>query len=143
MNRPPLLMSLLIATSIIAASQESAKQLDCQTLKYARHKVSCLCGKVSVCAGDICAGPSVYGLDDDIDVLLRDNHANALQSEKLSYETQRNFCFEGQRDGEYQMVFVLHKRGVAQPAAVFPTSFKKTRNKQCDSIYMVEPNCPK
>jgi len=143
MNRPQLLMPLLIVTSILAVSQESAKQLNCPTLKYARHKVSCLGGEVSVCAGDICAGPTVYGLDEDIDVLLRDKHANTLQSKRLSYETQRKFCFEGQPDGEYQIAFVLHKRGVAQPAVVFPTSFKKLRKKPCDSIYMVEPNCPK
>jgi hypothetical protein len=144
MNRSQLWVSLLMATSILAEPQESAKQQpDCQTLKYGRHKVSCLCGEVSVCAGDICAGPAVYGLDDDIDVLLRDKLANTLQSEKLSYETQRKFCFDGQREGEYQIVVVLHKRGVAQPAVVFPTSFKKTRNTPCPSIYMVEPICPK
>jgi hypothetical protein len=95
--------------SILAASQESSKPPDCQTLKYKKHKVSCLCGKVSVCAGDICAGPSVYGLDDDIDVLLRAKHANALESEKRSNGT--NFCFEGQRDGEYQIVFVTRTAG--------------------------------
>jgi hypothetical protein len=87
--------------------------------------------------------PSIHGLDDDIDVMVRDRHANTLYSKKLCYETQRQFCLEGQRDGEYQIVFVLHKRGVAQPTVVFPTDFKKTRNKLCDSIYMVEPNCPK
>lgn len=102
-----------------------------------------MCGQVSVCAGDICAGPSVYGLDDVIDVLLRDKHAKLLQSKKLSYKTERKFCFEGESNGEYQLVFVPHKKGVAQPAVVFPTSFKKTRNKPCDSIYMVEPDCPK
>ena len=143
MNRPQLLMSLLITTSILAASQENAKQPDCQTLKYARHKVSCLCGEVSVCAGDICAGTSVYGLDDDIDVLLRDNHSNTLQSKRLSYETQRKFCFQGQRDGKYQIAFLLRRKGVAQPVVVFPTSFKQSRKKPCDSIYMVEPTCPK
>jgi hypothetical protein len=127
--------------SILAAPQDGYKPSDCQTLKYAKHKVSCLCGKVSVCGGDICAGPSVYGLDDDIDVLLRDKHANTIQSEKRSNDTK--FCFEGQRDGEYQIAFVLHRGGAAQPAVVFPTSFKQTRKKPCDSVYMVEPICPK
>jgi hypothetical protein len=143
MKNCPLLMSLLVATSIVAGSQEKRLTTDCQTLKYAKHKVSCLCGKVSVCAGDLCSGPSVYSLDDEIDVQLRDKRANSLQSKKLSYATQRKFCFEGQQDGEYQIAFVLHKGGIAQPAVVFPTSFKKTRNKPCDSIYMVEPICPK
>ena len=123
------------------ASQDSSKPPDCQTLKYAKHKVSCLCGKVSVCAGDICAGPSVYGLDDDIDVLLRDKLAKTLQSEKQSNGTR--FCFEGQRDGEYQIVFVLRRKGAPQPAVIFPTSFKQSRKKPCDSIYMIEPICPK
>lgn len=123
-------------------SEENGKLRDCQTLKHARHKVSCLCGRVSVCAGDICGGPLVYGLDDDLDVLLRDKHDRALQSKSLSYEL-RKFCFDAQPDGDYQIVFVLRKKGVAEPAVVFPTDFKKTRKKPCDSTYMVEPVCPK
>jgi hypothetical protein len=142
MSKTLLLMSLLIAPSVVAVSQEKRQTADCHTLKYSRHKVSCLCGKASVCAGDLCGGPSVYGLDDEIDVLLRDKHANPLQSQKLSYKADRKFCFEGRLDGEYQMAFVLHEGGIAQPAVVFPTSLKKARNKPCDSIYMVEPYCP-
>jgi hypothetical protein len=136
-------MLLLMAVSIGTPAQESAEQRDCQTGKYRRHKVSCLCGEVSVCAGDICGRPSVYGLDNEIDVVLRDKHRHTLQSKTVSYDTQRKFCFEGQHDGEYEIAFMLHKKGVAQPAVVFPTSFKKTRKKSCDSIYMVEPDCPK
>lgn len=105
--------------------------------------MSCLCGEVSVCSGDICVGPSVYGLDDKFDVALRDKHARTLDTKKFSYKMQRNFCFEGRRDGEYQIAIVLYEKGSPQPARVYPTNYKQTRKKPCDSIYMVEPVCPK
>src|ERR1039457_791950 len=80
---------------------------DCSTLRYLRHKSSCLCGKVSVCSGDVCLRPSQFGLDNDFEVLLRDNQGNVLDSKKLSYQAeQSSFCFDNQRDGKYEIAFV-------------------------------------
>jgi hypothetical protein len=138
------------------------KHSDCSTLKYSRHKVSCLCGTVSVCSGDICGNPSSYDLDDDITVELRDKVGTTIfdskkvivetrakegttqDNKRVSYkQTERTFCFEGKRDGDYQLAFVLYKKGVPQPAMVFPTNYKHERKKECDMIYMVEPICPR
>src|SRR5207249_8154505 len=93
--------------------------LDCSTLKYARHKVSCLCGTVQVCSGDLCGRPSDYDLDDDITVELRDKAGTTiLESKKVIVETrekegttqigtrvsykttERTFCFEGKGNGD-------------------------------------------
>src|SRR5437660_12057487 len=92
---------------------------DCSTLKYARHKVSCLCGTVQVCSGDICGRPSDYELDEDIAVELRDKSGTTLDAQKVVVETrekqgttqdgtktsykqtERRCCFEGKRDGNY------------------------------------------
>lgn len=134
---------LLTVVSICAVSQEASTQKDCATLKYRRHKVSCLCGEISVCSGDICGRPSTYDLDNDIDVVLRDKHHTVLASKRLSYETGRKFCFEGRHDGDYQIAIVLYKKEVPQPAVVFPTDYKQTRTKACDATYMVEPACPR
>src|SRR3984957_19604283 len=60
---------------------------DCSTLKYARHKVSCLCGTVQVCSGDVCGRPSDYKLDDDIAVELRDKSGMTLDTHKVMVET--------------------------------------------------------
>ena len=138
-----LTVSLLTAMSVCAASQEASRQKDCSTLKHLKHKVSCLCGEVSVCSGDICGRPSTYDLDSDIDVVLRDKHGGILASKKLSYDAGRKFCFEGQHDGDYQIAVVLYKNAIPQPAAVFPTNYRQKRSKTCDATYMVEPVCPK
>src|SRR5450631_4750509 len=114
------LTSLLVAVSICASSQEAAKPIDCSTLKYLRHKVSCLCGKVDLCFGDICGIQlSRLDLDKDFDVMLRDKEGRRLESRRISStDAPRNFCFEGQRDGDYQIAFVLYKKGTPQPAVV-------------------------
>ena len=150
---------LLLVTPVVCQAPSHAS--DCSTLKYLRHKVSCLCGSVAVCSGDICGSPSTYGLDDDIVVELRDKSGTTLDRQKAVLEkremqgttqdgskttykhTERRFCFEGKRDGEYQLAFVPHKNGVAQPAVIFPTNYSHKRSKPCDSVYMVEPLCPK
>src|SRR5438445_10819625 len=61
---------------------------DCSTLKYLRHKVSCLCGTVQVCSGDICGRPSDYELDEDIAVQLRDKSGTTLHAQKVVLETR-------------------------------------------------------
>lgn len=147
--------------SVFVHSQTPSRTSDCSTLKYKLHKVSCLCGTVQVCAGDICGTPSNYGLDDDIIVQLRDRaRAVILDSKKVIVgkrerecttqigtkvacsTTERAFCFDKQKDGDYELAFVLSKKGVAQPAIKFPTNYSHTRRKSCDSVYMVEPSCP-
>jgi len=153
--------ALLVATPLVV-SQTPSNGSDCSTLKYLRHKVSCLCGTVQVCSGDICGRPATYDLDDDITVELRDKAGTTiLESKKVIVETrektgttqvgtkvlykatERTFCFEGKRDGDYQLAFILYKNGVPQPAIKFPTNYSHKRRKSCDSIYMVEPTCPK
>ena len=143
--RAQLLTPLLMAASIFASSQNAVKPIDCSTLKYFRHKVSCLCGRVDLCFGDICGIQlSRVDLDNEFDVTLRDKGGRNLESKRLSStDKPRNFCFDGKRDGDYQIVFVLYKRGVPQPAVVFPTNYKQKRKKTCDAVYMVEPLCPK
>jgi hypothetical protein len=67
-----------------------------------------------------------------------------MDGTKVSYKaTERTFCFQGKRDGDYLLAFVLYKNGVPQPAVRFPTNYSHRRRKACDSIYMVEPTCPK
>lgn len=150
-------LALLLSLSPIAASQTSSQASNNSTWKYSRHKVSCLCGRVQVCSGDICGRPSDYGLDDDITVELRDKSGTTIDTQKVVVETsemqgtrqdgtkvsiklkERKFCFEGKRDGNYQFAFVLHKNGVSQPAEVFFANYSHKRNKPCDSDYMVEP----
>lgn len=88
-------------------------------------------------------GPSTYGLDDDFDVVLRDDHDRAIESKRLSYTAGRKFCFEGRHDGDYRIAIVLHKNGSLQPAVVYPTNYKQRSAKSCNAIYMVEPACPK
>lgn len=152
---------LLVLLSCIALGQTQPPIPDCSTLKYSRQKVSCLCGTVEVCSGDVCGRPSDYGLDDDIVVELRDMSGTTLDSQKTVMEsremqgttqdgtktsykqTERRFCFEGKRDGEYRLAFVLHRNGIAQPAVIFPTNYSHKQSKPCDSVYMVEPSCPK
>jgi hypothetical protein len=134
---------------------------DCSTLKYTRQKVSCLCGRVDICVGDLCGAPENYNLDDDIAVELRDKAGTTvLDSKKVVAETrerqcttqigtkvscntkERAFCFDGKPDGRYQLAFILFKNGVAQPAVKFPTAYSHKRDKSCNSVYMVEPTCP-
>jgi hypothetical protein len=117
---------------------------------------------VDVCSGDICGSPSSYDLDDDITVELRDKAGTTIiDSKKVTVETreeegttqvgtkvsyksaERKFCFDRKHDGDYVLAFVLHKNGVPQPAVKFPTNYSSKRRKPCDSVYMVEPICPK
>ena len=161
MNCTPTQIVLLLLLSPIAVCQTSHSASDCSTLKYLRHKVSCLCGTVQICSGDICGRPSDYDLDDNITVELRNKRGTTLDTQKVVVEmieeqgtTQdgrrtsfkqavRRFSFEGKRDGEYLLAFILHKNGIAQPAVIFPTNYSHKRNKPCNSVYMVEPICPR
>lgn len=153
--------TLILLSPIVICQTPPSHASDCSTLKYSRHNVSCLCGTVQVCSGDICGSPSDYQLDDDITVELRDKNGTTLATQKVVVETrekqgttqdgtkfsynqtERKFCFEGKRDGDYQLAFVLHKNGVPQPAVIFPTNYSHRRSKPCDAAYMLEPLCPK
>ena len=156
MNRTLILTALLLLLRPIVVCQTTSHAANCSTLKYIRNKVSCLCGIVQVCSGDICGRPSDYELDDHIVVELQDKSGSALDTQKVVVETlerqgttqdgtktsyqqtARRFCFEGKRDGDYQLAFVLHKNGVPQPAVIFPTNYSHKRSKPCDPVYMVE-----
>jgi hypothetical protein len=118
---------------------------------------------VKICSGDVCGRPTDYSLDENIRVELRDRTGKTiLESKKAVVETrerkctrgfgtetfpcnteERAFCFEGKRDGYYQLAFILFKNGVPQPAVIFPTKYRRKGSKRCDSVYMVEPICPK
>ena len=156
-----LITPLLFLLNSIVICQTPSSGPVCSTLKYVRHKVSCLCGTVQVCSGDICLSPAAYGLDDDITVELRDKAGTTVLAStkaivttsdgvgttqdgtKASYKSkERTFCFDGNRDGDYMLAFVLHKNGLPQPAVEFPTNYSHTRLKACGSVYMVEPTCP-
>ena len=160
-NRTLALIALLLPLTPVVVCQTQSHASDCSTLKYLRHKVSCLCGTVQVCSGDICGRPSDYELDEDIAVELRDKSGTTLDAQKVVVETrekqgttqdgtktsykqtERRFCFEGKRDGDYLLAFALHKKGVPQPAVIFPTNYSHKRSKPCDSVYMVELLCPR
>jgi len=150
----------LLAPSVVCQSASPAS--DCSTLKYSRRKVSCLCGRVQVCSGDLCGRPSDYKLDDDIRVELRDKAGTTiLDFKKVIVEarerqcatavginfscntTERTFCFKAKRDGDYQLAFILFKNGVPQPAVKFPTKYSHKQSKPCNSVYSVETTCPR
>jgi hypothetical protein len=161
-NRSLTITVLLFLLDLLVVCQTPSQGPDCSSLKYSRHKVSCLCGTVQVCSGDLCGRPSDYDLDDDITIELRDKAGmSILDSKKVIVETreeqgttqigtkvsykrtERKFCFEGKGDGDYVLAFVLYKNGIPQPAVKFPTNYSRKRHKPCNSVYMVEPTCPK
>ena len=154
-------IALLLLLSFSAVCKTPHPTSDCSTLKYLRHKVSCLCGTVEICSGDICGGPSVYELDDDITVELRTKSGTILDTQKAVFEVseqqgtkqdgtaitfqqkEQRFSFNDKQDGEYLLAFILHKNGIAQPAVIFPTNYSHKRNNPGNSVYMVEPTCPR
>jgi hypothetical protein len=123
-------------------SQESSPKTDCTTHHFRLHKTPCLCGKVDVASGDIVLKPAQFGLDDTLDVELRDNAGKAIESKRLS-GNEPTFCFSGKTKGRYALAFVLYKAGKPQPAAVFPTKYTAKSDETCNVIYLVPPECPK
>ena len=152
---------LLVLFSPVAVCQTAPRPPDCSTLKYLRHKVSCLCGAVEICSGDICGSQSVYDLDDDITVELRTKSGTILDTQKVGFEVseqqgtkldgtaitfeqkERRFSFNDKRDGEYLLAFIPHKNGVAQPAVIFPTNYSHKRKTVGNFVYMLERSCPR
>jgi hypothetical protein len=107
------------------------------------HKTPCLCGKVIISSGDVGLAPEAFGLDDSFEVELRDKAGIKLESERLSYKTKRTFCFSGRPKGRYELAFVLYKKGIAEPAMVYPTKYTAKSNRACDAVYAVQVVCPK
>lgn len=160
-NRTLALATLLLLLDPFFLSQTKSLTSDCSAPQHLRHKVSCLCGTVQVCSGDICLSPSTYGLDGDLAVEIRDKSGATLDTQKVAIETRENqgttqdgtrttyrqterrFCFGDKRDGDYLLAFVLYKNGVPQPAIIFPANYSHKRRRPCDSVYMVEPLCPR
>jgi len=154
-------LALLLVLSPIALGQTLNRVPDCQTLKYMRHKVSCLCGSVQVCSGDICGRPTDYELDDEITVELRSKSGTTLDTQKAVVVTrqeqgttqsganisfklmERRFKFEDEPEGEYLLAFILHKSGVPQPALIFPTKYSHKEINLGNTAYMLEPTCPR
>lgn len=156
MNRLLGITALLFMLSAFVLSQTSHDGSDGSTLRHSRHKVSCLCGTVTLCAGDVCG---LSALDDDIIVQLRSKTGmTILDSQKVldpfkargrKCTTQvgtkvpcptieRTFCFEGKRDGDYQLAVIASRNGVRLPAVTFPTNYSRKRDASCRS-YAVEP----
>jgi hypothetical protein len=153
----PLAIGTLFLFSSLALGQAATESLNHSTLKHPRHKVSCLCGVVQICSGDICLTPESFDLDDDITVELRDKSGvTILDSKKVVMETraikgtmqdgikttsttrERRFCFENKPDGNYFFAFVLYKNGAPQPAERFPVNYVSRRRKRCDSVYVLD-----
>lgn len=87
-NRSQTIIGVMLLLTSAAVCQTAPDASDCSTLKYLRHKVSCLCGTVQVCSGDLCGRPSDYDLDDDITVELRERSGTILDSKKVAIETR-------------------------------------------------------
>jgi len=135
--------ALITAGFLIAVIHvgRAAAANDCSTLNFKLRKVPRLCGKVSVTVFDLVVDPLQYGLDNEFDVQLRDKAGRTLESKRLSYKTDRTFCFTDRPRGRYAVAIVLYKRGVAEPAMVFP--IKYTGAADANVAYLVPPGCPK
>lgn len=94
-NRTLTLAALLLFLTSVVVCQTQSHASDCSTLKYLRHKASCLCGTVQICSGDICGRPSDYELDDDIAVELRDKSGTTLDTQKVVVETREKAEYSG------------------------------------------------
>ncbi len=129
--------------TILCAGQESSPKRDCTTHGFFLHKTACLCGEVRIASGDISLSPELFGLDDFLDVELRDKAGNVLELKRLSYKTDRTFCFSGRSKGVYALAFISYKSGEGQPAAVHPVKYTAQGCGTSYAIYPVPPDCPK
>ena len=134
---------LIVAVSF---SQETPAPKDCNTNHFVLHKMPCLCGKIQIASGDIGVDPVQMGLDEMVEVELRDAKGKPIESKRLSYRSEVPFCFSGKANGRYSLAFVLFEKGKPQPAAVFPTKYRGKSDRECASvnpIYLVPVICPK
>jgi hypothetical protein len=91
-NLQTLTMLLLFCCSL-GVCETPQKRSGSSTPMHVQHKVSCLCGTVQVCSGDICLKPSDFNLDDDITVELRDKTGTTiLDSKKAILKTRKQEC---------------------------------------------------
>jgi hypothetical protein len=107
------------------------------------HKTPCLCGKIQVTSGDIGVDPAQMGLDETVEVELRDKNGKPLESKRLPYKSEVQFCFSGRPKGRYDLAFVLFESGKPQPAVVFPQKYTAKSDQECNAIYLVPVVCPK
>jgi len=56
---------------------------------------------------------------------------------------QRRFSFEGKPDGHDSIAFILYKNGIPQPALVFATKYSHKAKEGGNTIYRLEPICPR
>jgi hypothetical protein len=134
--------ALLLAT-IVCAGQESTPDHNCTTHGFFSHKTPCRCGEVSLTSGDISLSAEAFGLDDSLDVELRDKAGNVLESKRLSYRNGRTFCFSGRPKAVYALAFISYKSGKPQPAAVHPVKYTAKGCGMSHVVYAVPPDCPK
>jgi hypothetical protein len=87
--------------------------------------------------------PAAFGLDDTLDIELRDNSGKVIESKRMSYRNERTFCFPGKPKGRYALAFVLYESGKPLPTAVFPTKYTAKSSEACNVTYPVPPACPK
>jgi len=124
------------------------------------HKVSSLSGTVAICSGDICGGPSVYELDEDITVELRTKNGIVLDTQKVVFEAsekqgtkqdgtaitftqkERRFSLKTSRTGLFAR-FHPAQEWDCPASGHIPTNYSHKRNKLSNSYYMVEPTCPR
>lgn len=83
-----LITAVLALVRPLVLCQTVPKVPDCSTLKYSGHNVSCLCGRVDICVGDLCGAPQDYNLDDDITVELRDKSGTSVHTHILASECE-------------------------------------------------------
>src|ERR1700753_3646141 len=100
-------IAALVIFSPLALSQVSYGASDCSTLKYSRHKVSSLSGTVAICSGDICGGPSVYELDEDITVELRTKNGIVVDTQKVVFEASEK---QGTKQDRTAITFTQRER---------------------------------
>jgi hypothetical protein len=112
----------LLLAPIVCAGQESTPKRDCATHGFFLHKTPCLCGEVSITSGDISLSPEVFGLDDFLDVELRDKAGNVLSRSVLSYRKDRTFCFLGRQKGVYALAFICTSQVRHSPPLCIPLS---------------------
>ena len=129
--------------TVVCAGQESTPNRNCSTHGFFSHKTPCLCGEVSLTSGDISLSAEAFGLDDPLDVELRDKAGKVLESKRLSYRNGQTFCFSGRPKGVYALAFITYSSGKPQPAAVHTVKYTAKGCGTGHVIYAVLPDCPK
>ncbi len=93
---------------------------------------------------DISLNPTAYGLDDTLDVELRDKAGKVIESKRMLYRSDDTFCFSGKTKGhDSDLAFILYKLRPTAACAVFPANYTaKVAFETCDVIYPVPASMP-